>query len=239
VHGERRVEQDDAMSRVLTVVAGVVALVAFALVMTGLVRHVLVTLAFMPAIAFLALRRAIPEMLLGPADPPLPPAAPALAEGSTTGFVGRRRTALKVSVHPDRIVVGPPLLGRRTIMADQLTGVAWEPTGALRIDHVAAVLRSAPIRLPLPAGSPLHQALMWFSANRPALPAPTPAPGRWTFMRVWALVAGTAGVGIGVYQIARGDPSGAMAIPASVVAAVVVWSMASGRWPLSWSEVRR
>jgi hypothetical protein len=58
-------------------------------------------------------------------------------------------------------------------------------------------------------------------------------------MRVWAIVAGTAGVGIGVYQILRGEPSGAMAIPASVVAAVVVWIMASGRWPLSWSDVRR
>ena len=228
------------MSRnVLTVVVGAVALVSFALIMTGLVRHVLLQLVFMPAIAFLVLRRAIPEMLLGPADPALPPSGPALAEAATPGFVGTRRMTLKVSVHADRVVVGPPLLGRRTIMADQFGGLVQEPSGALRIDHVAAGLRSAPVRLPAPMGSPLHHALTWFAANRPALAAPTPAPGRWTFVRVWALGAGTVGVAVGVYQLLRGDPFGAMAIPASLVAAVVVWSMASGKWPMSWREIGR
>jgi hypothetical protein len=230
--------QDVDMSRLLTFAAGLVAAVLFALVMTGMRDDAVLRLAFMPAIVFLVLWRALPEMLLGPADPSLPPAGPALAEATTTGFVGRRRTKLKVSVHNDRIVVGLPFLGRRTIMADQLAGVTGEPTGAVRIDHVAAVLRSAPIRLPLPAGSPLHQALTWFAANRPVLPAPTPAPGRWTFLRVWAIVAGVEGVAIGVYLLVSGDPFGGMAIPASIIAAVVVWIMASGRLPLSWSDVR-
>jgi hypothetical protein len=239
VPGADPVGQDDGMYRLLTVAAGAVAAVAFALTMTGLVAHPLARLAFMPAIAFLVLWRAVPELLLGPADPPLPPAAPALAEATTTGFLGRRRTKLVVSVHPDRIVVGLPLLGRRTIMADQLTGVTVEPTGAVRIDHVAAVLRSAPVRLPLPAGSPLWHALGGFAAHRPVLPAPTPAPGRWTFLRVWAIVAGAEGVAIGIYLALRGDPFGAMAIPASVVAAAVVWLLASGRWPSTLSDLRR
>ncbi len=227
------------MSRLLTVVAGVVAAVLFGLLMTGLTEHPLLRLAFMPAIVFLVLWRAIPEMLLGPGDPVLPPAAPAQAEATTTGFLGRRRLKLTVSVHPDRIVVGLPFLGRRTIMADQLTGVADEPSGAVRIDHVAGTLRSAPIRLPLPAGNPLRDALTGFAANRPSLPAPTRAPGWWTFMRVWAVVAGVEGVAIGVYLLLQGDKFGVMAILASVIAATVVWVMAAGRWPLFLSEVRR
>lgn len=71
------------------------------------------------------------------------------------------------------------------------------------------MLRSAPIRLPLPAGAPLRQALEWFAANRPVLAAPTPAPGRWTFLR--ALVAGRPGSDR-VYRVLRGDPVGAMFI---------------------------
>lgn len=226
------------MSRVLTVVAGVVALVSFGLFMTGLVVNVVLHLVSMVAIGFLVLRRAVPEMVLGPSDPPLPPPAAPLLEVKTPGYVGTLRLTLTVSVHADRIVVGPWLYGRRTIMADQLTGLAYEMDGSLRIDHVAAVLRSAPIRLPLPAGAPLRQALEWFAANRPVLAAPTPAPGRWTFLRVWALVAGAAGVGIGVYRVLRGDPVGAMFIAGAVFAAVVVWSMASG-WPRSFLGIWR
>ncbi|GAB1509929.1 hypothetical protein [Actinophytocola sp. KF-1] len=227
------------MSRVLTVAAGLIAAVLFALLMTGLRDEPLLRVAFMPAILVLVLWRAIPEMLLGPADPALPPAASARARATTPGFVGGRRTRLTVSVHPDRIVVGLPFLGRRTIMADQLTGVTVEPSGAVRVDHVAGTLRSAPIRLPLPAGSPLHDALTWFAANRPALPAPTRAPGWWTFLRVWGLVAGVEGVAIGVYLVVRGDQFGVMAILASIVAGSVVWTMAAGRWPLSWSTAGR
>lgn len=220
------------MSRVLTVVAGVVALLGFAGVMTRTVDHPLVFAGFMVAILFLVLRRAVPEMVLGPADPPLPPPAPAWTEAKTPGFVGAMRLGLKVSVHPDRIVVGSQLYGRRTIMADQVTGLAYEHDGSLRIDHVAGTLRSTPIRLLLPAGAPLRQAVEWFTANRPALAAPTPAPGRWTFLRVWALVAGTAGVGIGIYETVRGNPIGVQLIAGSVVAAVVLWFLASGRIPL-------
>lgn len=220
------------MSRTLTVVAAVVALVGFAGLMTRTVDHPVVFLGFMVAIMFLLLRRVIPEMVMGPADPPLPPPAPALIEATTPGHVGKLELRLKVSVHPDRIMLGPPLYGRRTIMADQLVGLAYEMDGSLRIDHVAAVLRSTPVRLSLPAGAPLRQTLEWFAVNRPALAAPTPAPGRWTFTRVWALVAGTAGVAIGIYEVVRGNPIGVPLVAAAVVAAVVVWFLGSGKLPL-------
>jgi hypothetical protein len=231
VPGGGPVEQDDGMSRVLTWVAGVVAVVGFAGIMTRVAEHPLVFAAFLVAIMFLVLRRAVPELVLGPADPPLPPPAPALAEAKTPGSVGALRLGLKVSVHPDRIVVGSPLYGRRTIMADQVTGLAHGPGGSLRIDHVAGTLRSAPVLVQLPAGAPLRQALEWFAAHRPVLPAPTPAPGWWTFLRVWALVAGTAGVAVGVYETVRGNPMGVQLIVGSVVAVAVVWFLATGRVP--------
>jgi hypothetical protein len=59
---------------------------------------------------------------------------------------------------------------------------------------------------------------------------PTPAPGFWTFMRVWVLAAGTVGVGIGVFEMSRGNPMGVQIAIAMVVAAAVVWLMASGRF---------
>lgn len=219
------------MSRLLSVVAGVVALVGFAGFMTRVAPVWLVFPPFMVAMLFLVFRRAMPEMLLGPADPALPPPAPALASGSAQGTVGTRPMALTVRVHADRIVVGQPLYGWRTIMADQLTGLGWEHDGSLRIDHVAGTLRAAPVRLSVPPGAPLRQAIEAFAVRRPVLAVPTPAPGWWTFMRVWAVAAGTVGVGVGVFEMTRGNPIGAQLAVAMVVAAVVVWFLASGWLP--------
>ncbi len=210
------------MSRLLSVVAGVVALVGFAGFMTRLVPVWLVFPPFMAAMLFLVVRRAVPEMTLGPADPDLPAPAAALAEGTAQGTVGTQPMRLAVSVHPDRIVVGQPLYGRRTIMADQLTGVGWEPDGSLRIDHVAGTLRSAPVRLHLSPGAPLRQAIEAFAARPPVLAAPTAAPGRWTFMRVWALAAGVVGVGVGVFEAVRGNPIGVPLVVAALGAAITV-----------------
>jgi hypothetical protein len=210
------------MSRLLDVAAGLVAAVLFAFVMTGLDP---LRLVFWTATVVLVLWRGIPEMLLGPSDPPLPPAGPALAETTTTGFVGRRRTRLTVRVHPDRIMVGRPFLGRRTIMADRLTEVVGEPTGAVRIDHVATAFRSAPVRLPLAAGHPLRAALEEFTVSRP----PLPARARRTFLRVWPIVAGSAGAAIGVYQILSGHTYGATTIATSICFAAMVWFLLSRR----------
>lgn len=210
------------MSRLLDVAAGLVAAVLFASVMTGLDP---LRLAFWAATVVLVLWRGIPEVLLGPSDPALPPAGPALAEATTTGFIGRRRARLTVSVHPDRIVVGRPFLGRRTIMADRLTRVVGEPTGAVRIDHVAAAFRSAPVRLPLAAGNPLRAALEEFATDR----TPLPAPARWSFLRVWAIVAGVEGVAIGGYLTLRGNAFGVMAILMSVIVAGVLWFLTTVR----------
>ncbi|MBB4908152.1 hypothetical protein [Actinophytocola algeriensis] len=210
----------------------VCSLASISVLMTRIVEHVLVYLVFMVSIMFLVLRRAAPEMVMGPADPPLPPPAPALAEATTPGLIGKVRMRLKVSVHPDRIVVGQPLYGRRTIMADQLTGLANEFDGSLRIDHVAGTLRATPIRLPLPAGAPLRQTIEWFAANRPALSAPTPAPGKWTFIRVWVPVAGATSVGFGIYEVTRGNPMGVQIIIGSLLGAVVVWLLGTGRFPI-------
>lgn len=214
--------ENGGMSRLLDVAAGLVAAVLFAFVMTGLDP---LRLAFWVATVVLVLWRGIPEMLLGPSDPPLPPSGPALAEAATAGFLGRRRARLTVRVHPDRIVVGRPFLGRRTIMADRLAGVVGEPTGAVRIDHVAAAFGSAPVRLPLAAGNPLRDALEEFATDR----TPVPAPVRWSFLRAWAVVAGVEGVVIGGYLTLRGDAFGVMAILMSVVVAGVVWFLATVR----------
>lgn len=210
------------MARLLDVAAGLLAAVSFAFVMTGLDP---LRLAFWAVTVLLVLWRGIPEVLLGPSDPPLPPAAPALAETTTTGFLGRRRTRLTVRAHPDRIVVGLPFLGRRTIMVDQLAGVVGEPSGAVRIDHVAGGLRSVPVRLPLAAGHPLRTALEGYVVDRP----PRPVPTRWTFLRVWAVVAGVEGVAIGGYLALRGHAYGAIAIVASLCFAALAWFLASWR----------
>lgn len=50
-------------------------------------------------------------------------------------------------------------------------------------------------------------------------------------MRVWAVAAGTVGVGVGVFEMTRGNPIGAQLAVAMVVAAVVVWFLASGWLP--------
>lgn len=110
-------------------------------------------------------------------------------------------------------------------MADQLTAVVGEPSGAVRVDHVAAALRSATVRLPLAEGHPLRDALEEYATDRPPIPAPAP----WTFLRVWAIVAGVEGVAIGVYLTVRGDAFGVMAMLMSVVVAVVLWFLASRR----------
>lgn len=207
------------MSRMLDVAAGLVAAVLFALAMTGPDP---LRLVFWVAAVALVLWRGIPELLLGPSDPPLPPAAPALAGTTTPGFLGRRRTRLTVSAHPDRIVVGRPFLGRRTIMADRLAAVVGEPSGAVRIDHVAAGLRATPVRLPLAAGHPLRTALEEFTVDQP----PRPAPARWTFLRLWAVVAGIEGVAIGGYLLSRGDMFGVMAMLMGVIVATGLWFLA-------------
>lgn len=217
------------MSRLLSVVAGAVALAGFAGFMTRAAPVWLTFPPFMVAMLFLVFRRALPELLLGPADPALPPPAPALASGTAQGMVGMRPMALTVRVHADRIVIGQPRYGLRTIMADQLTGLGWEHDGALRIDHVAGTLRAAPVRLAVPPGAPLRQAIEAFAARRPVLATPTPAPGWWTFLRVWALATGTVGVGVGVFEMTRGNPVGVQLTIAMAIAAVVVWFMASGR----------
>jgi len=218
------------MSRLLSVVAGVVALVGFAGFMAQLAPVWLTFPLFMVAMGFVMVRRVLPEMVLGPADPVLPPPAPALAEATARGTVGTQPTRLVVSVHPDRVMVGHPLYGRRTIMADQLTGLGWEPDGALRIDHVAGTLRSAPVRLHLPPGSPFITAIEAFATRRPVLAAPTPAPGRWTFIRVWALAAGAVGVSVGVLLTVRGEGSvGVPLVATAMCATATVSYLASGR----------
>lgn len=216
------------MSRLLSIVAGLFALAGFAGFTTRLMPIWLAFPLLMTGMAFVMARRVLPEVLFGPADPALPPPAPALAEGTAQGAVGKQATPLTVRVHPDRIVVGQPLFGWRTIMADQLTGLGSEHDGSLRIDHVAGTLRSAPVRLLTPAG-PLRQAIEAFAARRPVLPAPTPAPGWWTFTRVWALAVGLTGAGLAVFEIARDNAAGALLGGATVFAGIVVWFLASWR----------
>ena len=217
------------MPRLLSIIAGLSALAGFVGFTTRLMPVWLAFPLLMAGMAFVLARRVAPEVLFGPADPALPPPAPALAEGTAQGAVGRQATSLTVRVHPDRIVVGQPVLGFRTIMADQLTGLGWEHDGALRIDHVAGTLRSAPVWLRTPPGGPLRQAIEAFAARRPVLPAPTPAPGWWTFTRVWALAVGLTGAGLVVFEIARDNATGTLLGGATVFAGVVVWFLASWR----------
>lgn len=208
------------MRNVITALAVVVAALGIANFFTQtipvFVSHPLAVL----AIGFLVLRRVAPAVLLRSAGPPPPHTGPPHATARCSGSIGavQLRNMLKVTAYADRLVVGVPLVGSRTIMAGQLVRVdeqhvlahGWP---AIRIEHTSPGLVS-PVTLLLRAAHPLRQAIETLWRTRPApmapaAPAPTRSPAGWTrFLTISMFLGAAASLVLGVVLVAGGNAFG-------------------------------
>jgi hypothetical protein len=208
------------MRNVITALAVVVAALGFANFFTQTIPVYISHPLGMLAIGFLLLRRVAPAMLLRPADPPPPHTGPPHATARCSGSIGaiQLRNMLKVTAYADRLVVGVPLVGTRTIMADQLVRVDQQSVlahgwPAIRIEHTSSGLVS-PVTLLLRAAHPLRHAIEMLWRTRPApvapaAPAPPRSPAGWTRMlTITMFVGGVASLVVGVVLVAGGTAFG-------------------------------
>lgn len=107
-----------------------------------------------------------------PDDPPPPLTGPRLASGSFRGRFGDiqdiEARGIGVRVYADRIVVRPPFNGRRTIMAENLLDLYYDPRHIVRIEHTAPGILS-PVCLKLRLPHPLHDAILEVFDNQSRL----------------------------------------------------------------------
>lgn len=115
-----------------------------------------------------AFRRLATKVLRPAWRPPPPTGSPLARAGWLTGSIGTTplRNHLWVTVYPDRLVVRVPMVGTRTVMADQLGPISVQDADRpeIRIEHTASGLDS-PIMLRLPKDHPLLRAIPALTGN--------------------------------------------------------------------------
>ena len=104
-----------------------------------------------------------------PDDPPPPLIGPWLASGSARAWIGEgKRRRVRVWVYRDRVTIAVPFNPRRTIMAEHLVELYYDPGNILRLDHTACGILT-PLCLKLRLPHRLHDAILEVFDNRPRI----------------------------------------------------------------------